>query len=251
MLRIPARTASCEAAQREEQVNGWTVEQVRTHLIQKNWLKATGSERELQHGQQFTLRDDTKVNAYKSGSVQVQGKPTALKKEAQEFFAAPAPPSAISVSATPGRRVFVVFGHDEAALGELKLILLSFKLEPVILRDLAPAGHTIIEKLISEATQADYACVLLTPDDEGKKRIGDATLRPRARQNVVMELGICIAKLGRKRVALLMKGDLEKPSDIDGLLYLPFRENVKEIETKLAKALGDSGFRISVQDLTG
>jgi len=63
--------------------------------------------------------------------------------------------------------------------------------------------------------------VLLTGDDEGRKRETDGELRPRARQNVILELGFFVGALGRGRVALLYEEGVELPSDISGVLYLP------------------------------
>src|SRR5581483_3455409 len=100
-------------------------------------------------------------------------------------------------------------------------------------------------------TSADFACVLVTPDDEGRK-IGDPNipLRPRARQNVVLELGMVLATLGRKRVAILLKGhDMDKPSDVDGLIYISFSKHVNEIKNDLAANLQEAGFTIQVKDL--
>ena len=45
-------------------------------------------------------------------------------------------------------------------------------------------------------------------------------LNPRARQNVVFELGYFMGKLGRERVCLLLKDQVELPSDIGGIVYI-------------------------------
>jgi predicted nucleotide-binding protein len=58
-----------------------------------------------------------------------------------------------------------------------------------------------------------------------------------------------LAKLGRKRVAILYKGDLELPSDINGLLYLPFKERIDEIKERIAAELQEAGFEINIKDL--
>ena len=61
-----------------------------------------------------------------------------------------------------------------------------------------------------------------------------------------------LAKLGRKRVAILVKSDnLERPSDIAGLIYLPFQERVDEAKNHLAANLQKAGFPIQVEDLLG
>jgi predicted nucleotide-binding protein len=78
------------------------------------------------------------------------------------------------------------------------------RLEPVILQNLPIAGDTIIEKLESNI-DVKYACVLLTPDDEGYRAGNDNEKKLRARQNVILELGMFLVRLGRKRVAILHK----------------------------------------------
>ena len=152
---------------------------------------------------------------------------------------------------TVQRRVFVVYGHDTAAREELELILLRLQLKPIILQNIPGGGETLIERLES-LTNADFACVLLTPDDVGTAKNAPDDLRPRARQNVVLELGMVLSRLGRRSVAILVKGDgIEKPSDIDGLIYIPFEEKVSEAANLLGATLQDAGFDITVRDLLG
>ena len=95
--------------------------------------------------------------------------------------------------------------------------------------------------------------MLLTPDDEGRKLTQDGSepLRQRARQNVVLELGMVLSRLGRSRVAILMKGNkIEPPSDIDGLIYIPFFNHVDDAKNSLASNLQNAGFNIRVEDLS-
>ena len=147
--------------------------------------------------------------------------------------------------------MFVVHGHDTAARDELELILRRVQVRPIILQNIPAVGETLIEKLES-LTDADFACVLLTPDDIGAAKSNEQDLRPRARQNVVLELGMVLTRLGRHRVAILVKGDeLEKPSDIDGLIYIPFQSKVAEAANTLGAALATAGFEIDVRDLLG
>ena len=79
----------------------------------------------------------------------------------------------------------------------------------------------ILDKFEREAKKAGFAIALLTPDDIGAlKGEADDQLKPRARQNVIFELGYFIKALGREKVCLLLKGKLENPSDLDGILYV-------------------------------
>ena len=69
-------------------------------------------------------------------------------------------------------------------------------------------------------------CVLFTPDDEGHEDDRPTEKKPDARQNVVLELGMLLSALGRKHVAILHKDDVERSSDIRGLVYIPFKTHV-------------------------
>src|SRR5467141_2728628 len=104
------------------------------------------------------------------------------------------------------RRVFVVYGHDDAARTEVEAMLRRWSIEPLILDQLPSEGMTLIEKLEKYSSEdVSYAIVLATPDDEGHVRGKADEKRFRARQNVVLELGMMLAKLGRKNVAILIK----------------------------------------------
>jgi predicted nucleotide-binding protein len=118
-----------------------------------------------------------------------------------------------------GDTIFIVHGHD----GETKLEVAGFVERitggrPVILNEQADLGLTIIEKLEKYASEAGFAIILLTADDVGKAK-GAAQLNPRARQNVVLECGYFMAKLGRGRVVVLYETEVELPSDVSGVLY--------------------------------
>lgn len=126
-----------------------------------------------------------------------------------------------SIESTSGTTtVFVIHGHD----GERKLEVASFiervtGRRPTILHEQANRGRTIIEKFEGHAAQAGFAVVLLTGDDVGG--VNPESLRPRARQNVVLELGFFMGSLGRSRVVALHEEGVELPSDLDGVLYVP------------------------------
>ena len=124
---------------------------------------------------------------------------------------------------TVGNRVFLVHGHDEAARETVARFLEKIGLKPVILHEQASAGKTIIEKLECHS-DVDFAVVLLTPDDLGAAVATRETLNPRARQNVVLELGYFVGKLGRNRVCALHREPLELPSDVLGVVYVPLDE---------------------------
>jgi hypothetical protein len=118
----------------------------------------------------------------------------------------------------PGsNKVFIVHGHDEAAMHSLARFLERLGLEAIILAEQPNMGRTIIEKFEASAGEVGFAVVLMTPDDVGGADGQEQTKR--ARQNVLFELGYFSGKLGRGRVCLLRKGNVEIPSDLFGVLY--------------------------------
>ena len=249
----------------------WKQEDLEQTLRAKGWYK---SQNPIANGTQYRLVDDTPVSFYPStGKVLVQGKDTPLRKEVEAFFKGVPVESdgtefrAASVAVSPSeqagglqpkqglpKRVFIVYGHDLAAREQLELFLRRLHVDPVVLQNLSGGGDTIIENL-DALTNADFACVLLTPDDEGKRQGDESPLKPRARQNVVLEMGMVLARLGRQRVAILVKDTkgkpIERPTDIEGIIYIPFEDHINEAKIKLATRLQESGFEINVADLEG
>ena len=126
------------------------------------------------------------------------------------------------------------------------------KLDPVALPNLTGNGDAFIENL-DKLTDDDFACVLLTPDGEGKHRDSSQPLRPDERRYVVPELGLLLAWLGGKRVAILVKDAKNKPierlADIEGIIYIPFEKHIAETRIKLARKLREADFDIKAADL--
>jgi predicted nucleotide-binding protein len=144
--------------------------------------------------------------------------------------------------------IFVVHGHDHQAREQLELVLMKLGLQPFVLQNTDGGGMTIIEQLeekIGKNASANFGIVLLTPDDMGyAKKDGSAEVKPRARQNVILEMGMLLASLTRARVAILQKGHVEHPSDVAGIIYIPFNDHVKETVPKLVQRLQAVGFNI-------
>jgi predicted nucleotide-binding protein len=138
------------------------------------------------------------------------------------------------------RKVFVVHGHDEAAREKIARFLEQLGFEPIILHEQASRGRTVIEK-VEAHSDVGFAVVLLTPDDEGCEKGG--TPRPRARQNVVLELGYFLGHLGRTHVCALKRGEVEIPSDFEGVVYVNF-DNSDGWKQALGKELQTANFTI-------
>ena len=118
------------------------------------------------------------------------------------------------------KNVFIVHGHDVGLKNEVARFITNMGYEPIILHEQPNAGKTIIEK-IESLSNVCYAIILYTPCDMGASK-KTKELLPRARQNVVFEHGYLIGRLGRKRVCALIKEDVERPGDIDGVIYVEY-----------------------------
>jgi predicted nucleotide-binding protein len=151
----------------------------------------------------------------------------------------PATPAAFSTS-----KVFIVHGHDEAAREMAARFLERLGLVPIILHEQASEGRTTIEKL-ENYSDVGFAVVLLTPDDEGRKKVEGEVHRDRARQNVLLELGYFTGKLGRNHVCALHRGSVEIPTDYLGVLYVPLDDG-GGWQLRLAKELKATGFEIDM-----
>jgi predicted nucleotide-binding protein len=215
-------------------------------------------------GKPHQFRDDSGaiMNWWPSkGTINFQG-PADAKKVLEDAVTAalnaggaPAPVAALPVKAPDKpKTIFVVHGHDSNSREQLERILLILKLEHFVLQNTAGGGMTIIESLeqhIGKEPAAEFGIVLMTPDDVGyAKRDGDKEAKARARQNVVLETGMLISSLGRKKVAILVKGHVELPSDAQGIIYLHYNDHVKETLPKLAQRLREAGFDLDPDALS-
>lgn len=247
-----------------------TLEDLRT--IVKGCGFTVSASSETEHGYQLRTDEGAIINWYPStGRLQVQGK----KEPRDKFESAWASYSGSAIlpvtqvvsgneSETPvapvnpstaNKKVFVVHGHDDVAREQLELVLHKLGLDPFVLANTGGGGLTIIEALEGEIgpknTQARFGIVLMTPDDMGyAKKEGEAAVQPRARQNVVLEMGMLISAVGRPNVAILKKGHLEVPSDAQGILYLGFNDHVKETVPRLADRLRAAGFVLNPENIS-
>lgn len=139
-------------------------------------------------------------------------------------------------------KVFIVHGHDALLKTEVARFIEKLKLEPIILHEKASSGKTIIEK-IEEYSNVGFGIVLYTACDIGAKDEETPDLKPRARQNVVFEHGFLMGKIGRQNVCALVKGNIEKPNDISGVVYVSAEE---EWRLSIAKELRNSGYEIDM-----
>jgi predicted nucleotide-binding protein len=184
-----------------------------------------------------------------------------------------------TVKAELSKDVFIVHGTDFTPVKELKTIIEEVGLNPIVLHEQPSKGMTLIEKL-EKYSNVGFAFIILTPDDSGLNKeevkqlivsligkgypteddirgylenttsdiINDdlkkflALFRDRARQNVVLEFGYFMGKLSRERICCLYKGNIELPSDMQGICYVHFNNSINEVKGMILKELREADF---------
>ena len=152
---------------------------------------------------------------------------------------------ATSAPAAHDNRVFIVHGHDHGKRDAVALLLKTLDLDPITLSEQPNGGRTIIEKFEHNA-DVGFAIVLITADDVGGVDVGQ--LKPRARQNVILELGYFVGRLKRARVCALYESGVELPSDIIGVGYVPL-DDAGRWKYDLAKELRAAGYSVDMNRL--
>jgi predicted nucleotide-binding protein len=155
-----------------------------------------------------------------------------------------------SVLTPDSKKVFLVHGHDNEAKEGAARFLEKLRLQPIILHEQPNSGRTIIEKFETYSGDIAFAVVLLSPDDFGGTADAPGTANPRARQNVIMELGYFMGRLGRFRVCALYKGGVELPSDYQGVLYIEM-DPAGAWKAKLAQEFVQAKLPIELSGLLG
>ncbi len=190
------------------------------------------------------------LNWWKStGTIQLQGRGSAKAALERVFQSS----GGAAVPAQVARQIFIVHGHDQDARDQLELALHRLGLEPFVLMNSSGEGKTLIEALegkIGRDYSSDFGIVLMTPDDVGyAKKDGAEKGEPRARQNVILETGMLLSSLTRARMAIVVKGHVEIPSDLQGIIRFGYNEHVKEIVPKLCQRLKEAGFDLSATEI--
>lgn len=219
-----------------------SLEQVKSILNANNYTVKNESQNSNGLATVLTLPNGCIINCWNSGKVNLQGKNTTeIEKILNNTVSA----------GIENKKVFVVYGHDTIARTQLEAMLRRWDLEPLILDQLLSSGQTIIEKLEEHTSQVNFGIVLATPDDIGYPKNDEKKKQYRVRQNVVLELGMLLSRIGREKVAILLSQseEMEKPSDIDGLIYIPFKENVEEAKLSLAKEMQNNGYTLDIAKL--
>lgn len=142
-------------------------------------------------------------------------------------------------------KIFIVHGHDGEARETVARFLEKMGLQAIILNEQANQGNSVIEKVEANG-DVGFAVVLLTPDDMGCSKGGEP--KPRARQNVLLELGYFIGRLGRPKVCALKRGNLEIPSDFAGVVWEDM-DGGSNWKLALARELRVAGYDVDMNKL--
>lgn len=177
---------------------------------------------------QFAMEHPSAVTAESSLFSAYLVRRASLTEAKPEAETPPPPPQEVTPAAgsaaqanltgrTPNR-VFVVHGQNETARTAVISFLERLGLVGIVLHEQPNMGRHLLTKFIQEADLVTFAVVLMTDDDVGSLKGGK--LAPRARQNVILELGYFLAHLGQAKVCALITPSLETPSDFDGIVYI-------------------------------
>jgi predicted nucleotide-binding protein len=183
-----------------------------------------------------------KVNYKLDNLKKLRAKTDLLKSTVQEKYAVTERAVALDKS-----QVFIVHGHDEAAKTKTARFIEKLGLNPIILHEQASGSKTVIEK-IEAYSNVGFGIILYTACDIGAKAEENPKYKNRARQNVVFEHGFLIGKIGRENVCALVKGDIETPNDISGVVYVKM-DDEDAWHLKIAKELRNSGYEIDMNKL--
>ena len=147
-------------------------------------------------------------------------------------------------------KVFNSHGHDEEARTTVAEFVENLGLNVTVLNEQPNNDPTVIDNLERYADDTGFAIVLLTPDDVGAlKDEADRQLNPRARQNVLLELGYLIGKLNPNQVCILYKDGVELPSDIHGVvLYVPM-DSADAWKLKLSQGMRNAGLLVDTSQV--
>ena len=194
----------------------------------------------------------TYMNAYRDGMVRAKALLESMIEEIEDYWEDDnSSQPASSTQEMPDQRVsncvFIVHGRNDGTKNTVARFLGSLELDPVILHEQPNEGRTIVEKF-EDYADVGFAVVLCTPDDVGALASDEENLRSRPRQNVILELGFFLGKMGRNRVCALLEGDLEMPSDYAGVLYIPL-DATEGWKLTLARELRAVGMKIDMNRL--
>ena len=200
----------------------------------------------------FLLEAEFFQRAHESGLTKATAILESMLEEIEDYWQDDDPKPYVNERASANElatkmRVFVIHGRDDGSKDMVARFLENLALETVILQEQPNQGRTIIEKF-EQYTDVGFAVVLCTPDDVGALATEQDSLKPRPRQNVVLEWGFFLGRIGRERVCALVKGKVEIPSDYAGVVFIDLDES-GGWKIHLARELSKAGLPVDVNRL--
>lgn len=175
----------------------------------------------LQRDIKAILQEQSATEIHRLGQTEARSDREVLEEILRRLSISPSSPSPSESHSGEAKFVFLVHGRAQGIAEMIARFVEKLGPKVVILHEQANEGRTVIEKFEDHADVA-FAIVLMTGDDRGGLNDEDvAKQQPRARQNVVFELGYFLAKLGRRLVVVVHEANVELPSDYSGVVYLP------------------------------
>ena len=127
------------------------------------------------------------------------------------------------------KQVFIVHGRKEKIREELVKFLKEMGIGSVVIQAKARTGGDLLSTIEDQINSCMAGFILLTPDDEGRLYEFGQQPRLRPRQNVIFEAGFLTALFRKtRRVCFVKDGDLEIPSDLNGMLMETYTGNLDE-----------------------
>lgn len=118
-------------------------------------------------------------------------------------------------------RIFLSHGRSNEWYKVQAFLEKDLEYQTLELAQQAILGRTILQKLSEESDKCGYCIIVMTGDDVH----GEET---RARENVLHEIGFFQGKYGLTNIILLHEEGVNIPSNIHGLVYIPFPKNYIE-----------------------
>lgn len=200
------------------------------------------------------FKEGARERQWNEGAERTQNLLTSLIDEIETFSDAVEMSEEVDASLEVSyEKVFIVHGHDRLIKAEVVGLMQNLGLTPIVLRDQPKRGRTIIEA-IDHYSDVSSAIVLLSPDDLGYSQAGEPEdAKPRARQNVILELGFFLGKLGRANVMVVHNKapNFEMPSDYEGVIFIPYdpEDEVGGWKIEVTRELQDIGFDVDANDI--
>lgn len=148
---------------------------------------------------------------------------------------------------TENTKVALIYGHDKVARNGIELICRRLKFETFILSNVGVNSETIYRQIVQAIKTANFVIAILTHDDfayAGKDE--NKTLRPRARQNVILELGVALGSMDLQRIMIITRNGIEIPSDLDGVIRFSYQQDVSDCYLDIAKVFQRNGYDVDL-----